>query len=196
MSVCVQVTVANLKALYIRCGQGGLSRGSVSCYQSTMDSTRLQPFIAQWHQVFEQNDPSLLLPMIDDDIEFFSPAIFAPKRGKTVVFELLSVVFEVFEGYRVTDTWTKGNEVMFEFEARVGKYTLQGIDRFVLNDDGKVIQMKVWLRPLSGLKELARTVAKRGLEQHLADQGAMRKLAYRAQVRLMKLKLAIAEGFR
>jgi len=51
-----------------------------------MDSTRSQAFIAQWHRIFAEHDPSLILPLIDDDIEFFSPAIFAPKRGKTVVF--------------------------------------------------------------------------------------------------------------
>jgi len=161
-----------------------------------MNSTRSQSVIEQWHQIFEQNNPALILPLIDDDIEFFSPAIFSPKRGKTEVFELLSVVFDVFESYRVTDTWTKGNEVMFEFEARVGKYTLQGIDRFRLNDDGKVIQMKVWIRPLTGLKALARTVSKRGLESTLVNQSPLKRLAYRIQVRAAILKNAIAEGFR
>jgi len=136
------------------------------------------------------------VPLIDDDIEFFSPAIFSPKRGKTDVFELLSVVFDIFEGYRVTDTWTKGNEVMFEFEAQVGKYTLQGIDRFQLNDDGKVVQMKVWIRPLTGLKALARAVTKRGLESQLANQGLLKRFTYRMQVRAAILKNAIAEGFR
>ena len=161
-----------------------------------MNSNRSQAFIEQWHRIFEQNDPELILPLIDDAIEFYSPAIFAPKRGATEVFELLRVVFDIFEGYRVTDTWTKQNEVMFEFEARVGKFTLQGIDRFRLNDEGKVVQMKVWIRPLSGLKELARTVMKRGLESHLADRGAVRKAAYRLQARAIVLRNAIGEGLK
>jgi len=161
-----------------------------------MDSTRSQAFIEQWHRIFEQNDPGLILPLFDDDVEFYSPAIFAPKRGKAVVFELLSVVFGIFEGYRVTDTWTKDDDVLFEFEARVGKYTLQGIDRFRLNADGKVVQMKVWIRPLSGLKELARTVTKRGFEEHLANQGVIRRVVDRAQARAVILKKAIEEGFR
>lgn len=161
-----------------------------------MKSTGSQVFIEQWHQVFEQNDPSLILPLIDDDIEFYSPAIFAPKRGKNEVFELLTIVFEIFSGYRVTDTWTKDNEVIFEFEVQVGKYTLQGIDRFRLNDDGKVVQMKVWIRPLTGLKELARTVTRRGLDGHLANQGMVNKMVVRAQVRLATLMRAIQEGFK
>jgi len=161
-----------------------------------MNSNRSQEFIEQWHRIFEQNDPELILPLIDDAIEFYSPAIFAPKRGKTEVFELLRVVFEIFEGYRVTDTWTKQNDVMFEFEARVGKYTLQGIDRFRLNEAGKVVQMNVWIRPLSGLKELARIVMQRGLDSQLADQGAVRKAVYRARARIIMLTNAIGEGLR
>ncbi len=161
-----------------------------------MDSALIHTFIKQWHQIFEQNDPGLILPLIADDIEFCSPAIFSAKHGKSEVFELLSLVFEIFENYRVTDTWIKGNEVMFEFEVQVGKYTLQGIDRFRLNDDGKVVQMKVWIRPLTGLKALAHAVTKRGFESYLVDQSPLRRAVYRVRVRVGMLKKALAEGFR
>lgn len=161
-----------------------------------MDTTHTQSFIEQWHQIFALNDPGLILPLFDDDIEFSSPAIFAPKRGKTEVFELLRVVFDTFEGYRVTDTWTKGNEVMFEFETQVDQYTLQGIDRFRLNDEGKVVQMKVWIRPLTGLKALARAVTRRGLDSYLADRSMLEKITYRVQARAIMLKKAIGEGLR
>lgn len=161
-----------------------------------MNSTKTGAFIEQWHRIFAEDDPNLFLPLMDDDIEFFSPAIFAPKRGKAVVAELLGVVFDIFEGYRVTDTWTKGNEVIFEFEAQVGKFTLQGIDRFRLNEAGKVQQMKVWIRPLSGLKELARAVQRRGLEDYLAHQGTVKKTAVRAQARAVSVIKAIEEGFK
>lgn len=161
-----------------------------------MNTDHSQKFIEQWHRIFAANDPALIIPLIDDDIEFYSPAIFSPKHGKTEVYELLSVVFGVFEGYRVTDTWIKDNEIIFEFEARVGKFTLQGIDRFLLNDNGKVVQMKVWIRPLTGLKELARTVMKRGLESRLAGRSALGRVVLRAQVRAMMLKSAIGEGFK
>ncbi|MDP6674636.1 MAG: hypothetical protein QGH93_07305, partial [Gammaproteobacteria bacterium] len=70
------------------------------------------------------------------------------------------------------------------------------IDRFRLNDDGKVVQMKVWIRPLTGLKELARTVTRRGLDGHLANQGMVNKMVVRAQVRLATLMRAIQEGFK
>jgi hypothetical protein len=56
--------------------------------------------------------------------------------------------------------------------------------------------MKVWIRPLTGLKELARTVTRRGLDGHLANQGMVNKMVVRAQVRLATLMRAIQEGFK
>ncbi len=161
-----------------------------------MTSPQVQTFIARWHEIFERDDPELIIPLFSDDVEFFSPAIFAPKHGKTQVFELLRTVFEIFEGYRVIDTWTKGNEVMFEFEARVGKYTLQGIDRFVLDDDGRVTQMKVWIRPLTGLKELARSVMQAEADRRLTGRSASFKLLYRVQMRATTILKAVADGLK
>jgi hypothetical protein len=159
-----------------------------------MTTNHTEAFIEQWHRIFEENDPELIAPLFDDDVEFCSPAIYAPKRGKEEVFALLRVVFDIFDGYRVTDTWIKGNEIMFEFEAGVGKYTLQGIDRFVLNDDGRVVQMKVWIRPLTGLQALARTVTQRGLDMQLAARGPFARVALRLQVRALKIRNAIKQA--
>lgn len=155
-----------------------------------------QNFIEKWHQIFETNDSSLMLALIHDDIEFYSPAVFKPKHGKKIVSETLKLVFELFENYRVTDTWVKGNEVLFEFETEVGKFTLQGIDRFELDETGKIIKMKVWFRPLSGLRHLARTVARRELENHLSGKSALQKFAVKTQVRIGGLISAIKDGLK
>ncbi len=161
-----------------------------------MSGSQAQAFIECWHRVFEQNDPELILPLIHEDVEFYSPAIFAPKRGRQQVFGLLLVVFDIFEGYRVTDTWTKGNDVMFEFEVRVGKYALQGIDRFRLNEAGLVVQMKVWIRPLTGLKALARAVMERQLDSELAGRGALSRALLRARARASIFAGALQEAFK
>ena len=93
-----------------------------------------------------------------------------------MIFETLKLVSGIFEDYHVTDTWVKDKDVLFEFEAKVGKFTLQGIDRFRLDEDGKIIEMKVWIRPLTGLKELARTVARCELDRQLTSKSGLQKL--------------------
>lgn len=159
-----------------------------------MNTANTQDFIEQWHKIFEENDSALMLELIHDDIEFYSPAVFKPKHGKQVVYDTLKLVFEIFENYRVTDTWIKGNEVLFEFETQVGKFALQGIDRFELDETGKIIKMKVWFRPLSGLKHLARVVTRRELELHLADKSGLKKFLVRTQVRASGLINGIKDG--
>ncbi|MBT8441082.1 MAG: nuclear transport factor 2 family protein [Gammaproteobacteria bacterium] len=161
-----------------------------------MNAPQVQAFIERWHEIFERNDPQLIVPLFTDDVEFYSPAIFAPKRGKTEVFRILEVVFGIFDGYRVTHTWVRDNEVMFEFEAEVGKYTLQGIDRFVLGDDGRVTQMKVWIRPLTGLRELARRVSQTEIDRQLAGRSALFKALYRVQARGTAVRKALGDAFR
>ncbi|MCP4932870.1 MAG: nuclear transport factor 2 family protein [bacterium] len=161
-----------------------------------MTSSHAKNFIDKWHRIFEENDPGLMLPLIHDDIEFYSPAVFQPKHGKKIVFETLERVFGIFKDYRVTDTWVKENEVLFEFETTVGKFTLQGVDRFVLDEHGKIVEMKVWIRPLTGLKELARTVANAEIEEYLAPKSRQQKMITRAQIRTSKLISSIKEGLR
>ncbi len=161
-----------------------------------MTLSHTQDFIDKWHQIFEENNPSLMLPLIHDDIEFYSPAVFKPKHGKQIVFATLERVFGVFEDYHVTDTWVKDNEVLFEFEARVGKFTLQGVDRFKLDEQGKIVQMKVWIRPLTGLIELARTIASAEIDEHLASKTASQKMLARAQIRTSRLLNAIRDGLK
>lgn len=159
-----------------------------------MEQNHTSAFIAQWHRIFAENDPALMLPLIHEDIEFFSPALFRPKHGKDNVFATLKRVFGIFERYRVTDTWVRDNEVLFEFETQVEGYRLQGIDRFRLDEEGKIIEMKVWIRPLTGLKHLAGIVARRELDDLLADKSFPAKIATRAKFRMLKLLRALGEG--
>ncbi len=161
-----------------------------------MNNQARQNFITRWHRIFAENDPHLMLPLIHEDIIFYSPAIYRPKQGKQVVFKTLQLVFHVFQDYRVIDTWTKDQDVLFEFEAKVGKYGLQGIDRFRLDETGKIIEMKVWIRPLSGLKELARIVARQELENRLADLGPIERLQIRTKFRTMQLIKSLQEAIR
>ncbi len=164
--------------------------------QMPMSTDTVQRFITRWHEIFAKQNPTLMLELMHDDIEFFSPAIFQPKRGKEEVFELLCTVFDVINNYHVTNTWVQGREVLFEFEADVEKFRLQGIDRFRLNDEGKVVQMKVWIRPLTGLNTLARVVSQRGLQEKLAHKGRIEQALTLSRVRAQRLARALMDSIK
>ena len=89
------------------------------------------------------------------DVIFRSPAVFRPYEGRDAVAMLLATVAVVFEDFRYTDQVETGATAMLAFTARVGSRELDGIDLLRFDDKGKIREMAVYIRPLSGLNALA-----------------------------------------
>jgi hypothetical protein len=86
---------------------------------------------------------------------FNSPVTFKPFRGAETVAVVLRAVFEVFEDFRYVDE-LEGEELHgLVFEARVGDRDVTGIDLFRATSDGRIAELTVIIRPLSGLIALA-----------------------------------------
>lgn len=122
-----------------------------------MSSQSTQQAIAQWHEMLANRDMSILKKLLADDVVFRSPVAYQPYEGKAVVFFILSNVIQVFENFIYhREFYTEdGNNVVLEFSANVGDKQLKGIDMIQLNDDGKIIDFEVMIRPKSGLEALA-----------------------------------------
>ncbi|MFL5926085.1 MAG: nuclear transport factor 2 family protein [Gaiellaceae bacterium] len=112
-------------------------------------------------QAIEARDHDAALATIADDVEFRSPAVYKPYRGKGEVAPILQLVATVFENFRYTNEWREGRTTILFFEANVGDRELQGIDILEENDDGLIERFTVMVRPLSGLQALAGTMAAR-----------------------------------
>lgn len=115
-------------------------------------------FIKKWHQAFEQNSFDAFCELLHEDIVLISPAYYEAKKGKPLVQQILNLVWIQFSGYQVTDTWNRENEILFEFSVSVDDFQLQGIDRIRLTPDGRIAELKVFLRPLKGLIYLSEKV--------------------------------------
>lgn len=106
-------------------------------------------------------DHDAALATIADDVEFRSPAVYKPYKGKEQVDGILRLVATVFENFRYVDEWRDGRTTILFFEASVGERELQGIDILEENEDGLVERFTVMIRPLSGLQAVAATMAER-----------------------------------
>jgi SnoaL-like domain len=93
------------------------------------------------------------------DVEFRSPAVYRPYRGKEQVAALLRGVAAVFENLRYTAEWRDGATTILFFEANVGDRELEGVDILEENEDGLVDRFTVMIRPLSGLQAVAAAMA-------------------------------------
>lgn len=111
----------------------------------------------------ESKDFSAFEEIFAEDVTFRSPAVFRPYEGRGAVAMLLTAVAGVFEDFHYTDQVETGDTAMLAFGARVGDRELEGIDLLRFDGEGRVREMAVYIRPLSGLNALVEAM-QRALE--------------------------------
>ena len=109
----------------------------------------------------ESKDFSAFEEIFAEDVTFRSPAVFKPYEGRGAVAMLLTAVAGVFEDFRYTDQVETGETAMLAFSASVGNRELDGIDMLRFDGAGRVREMSVYIRPLSGLNALAQAMQRK-----------------------------------
>ncbi|HEV7563549.1 MAG TPA: nuclear transport factor 2 family protein [Solirubrobacterales bacterium] len=99
----------------------------------------------------ESKDLDLLRETLREDVVLHSPILFRGFEGRDIVIVVLSQVIEVLEDFRYTDELVEGDTVALRFKATVGDRELEGIDFLELDEDGKITELTVFMRPLSAL---------------------------------------------
>src|SRR5215211_1083234 len=99
----------------------------------------------------ESKDFSAIDELFTEDVVFFSPVVFKPYEGRDAVAMILGAVVQVFEDFRYRDQVETGDAAALAFSARIGDRELDGIDFLHLNDEGRVGELAVYVRPMSGV---------------------------------------------
>jgi len=99
----------------------------------------------------EAKDLHLLTEALREDVVLHSPILFRGFEGREVVSQVLTHVAATLEDLTYTDELAEGNTVCLRFKAQVGDRELEGIDFLELDDDGKVAELTVFMRPLSAI---------------------------------------------
>lgn len=117
----------------------------------------------QWHAMIRSGDLSALPGLLDPNAVFRSPMAHTPYPGAPVVSMILNTVFNVFQdfAYHRELATADGLNVVLEFSARVGEKQLKGIDLIRFNEQGKIVEFEVMVRPLSGLQALGEEMGRR-----------------------------------
>jgi hypothetical protein len=99
----------------------------------------------------EGKDLDLLVEALREDVVLHSPILFRGFEGREIVSQVLTHVAATLEQLTYTDELVEGKTVCLRFKARVGDRELEGIDFLELDDDGKVAELTVFMRPLSAI---------------------------------------------
>ena len=113
--------------------------------------------IARWHRYLDGELPGGLDELLADDVVFYSPVVFTPQRGKEVTSQYLATASRALGGgaggaFRYTKEVLAGDTAVLEFETSVeGKY-VNGVDIIRCDDDGRVVEFRVMIRPLQAIQ--------------------------------------------
>jgi len=113
--------------------------------------------------MIKTRDLTSLNDLLAEDVVFRSPVAYKPYEGKHVVFFILTNVIQVFQDFTYhREFYTEdGENVVLEFSANVSGKLLKGIDMIKFNEQGKIIDFEVMIRPMSGLAALAEQMGAR-----------------------------------
>ena len=111
----------------------------------------MHPFRA----AIENRDLTAAVALCADDVEFRSPAVFKPYRGRATLAVILGAVLEVFQDFRYVREVGNDTDHVLVFRARVGDRELEGADFLHYGADGLIDEFAVMVRPLSALQALA-----------------------------------------
>ena len=103
----------------------------------------------------EARDTAAIEALLADDVVFTSPVAFKPYPGKAITAAILRGVMRVFEDFRYVREIADGPDHALIFEATVDGKKINGCDFLHLNDDGKIDDFVVMVRPLSAATVLA-----------------------------------------
>jgi|SRR5215211_372031 len=96
-------------------------------------------------------DPIALIDTLAPDVVLHSAVTTAPFEGREVVADTYRSVLESFEELRIVDEFESGDTHAFFWEGRMGGRFVAGADRLRVDGDGKVREITVVGRPMSGV---------------------------------------------
>jgi hypothetical protein len=124
----------------------------------------------RFRKAVESKDFSVSDELFADDVVFRSPVVFAPYEGREALRLVIGEVAQVFEDFRYVDQVETGDTAVLVFEAQIGDKQLDGVDILRFGGDGRIAELIVMVRPMSGMHALAEEMRQR-LEAAGAGQG-------------------------
>jgi hypothetical protein len=109
----------------------------------------------------EAKDLEAMTATLREDVVLHSPILFRGFEGRDVVLGVLTHVVATLEDFRYTDELAEGDTVVLRFKARVGDRELEGIDFLELDEEGRVAELTVFMRPLSAIDAFNKRMAAR-----------------------------------
>ncbi|MDY8138736.1 nuclear transport factor 2 family protein [Aquimarina sp. 2201CG5-10] len=106
-----------------------------------------------WHQFVENRDFSRLDDFIAEDAVLHSPVVWTPQKGKQIVSMYLIAAGNIIANkhFKYVREISNNQHTILEFATEIDGISVEGVDMLTFNDEGKLIDIKVMVRPLKAL---------------------------------------------
>ncbi|KIZ37437.1 MULTISPECIES: nuclear transport factor 2 family protein [Rhodopseudomonas] len=114
--------------------------------------------LERWYAYMKSHDQAALWELLHPDAVFESPVVHTPQRGREITFKYLASAEQVLggPGFVYRGEWRSPTGAVLEFEKVIEGITINGVDIITFDDDGKIINFKVMVRPLKAVNLLHR----------------------------------------
>lgn len=130
----------------------------------------MHPTVEKWHQIIKAADADALDDILADDAVFHSPVVHSPQEGKALVKMYLTAAFAGLtnDSFKYVREVVDGNQAVLEFSVTINDIHVNGVDMFTWNEEGKITDFKVMIRPLKAINMVHQGMA--AMLEHLKEQ--------------------------
>ena len=114
-----------------------------------------------WHQIVKDRNVKGLDSLLSESVVFYSPVVHTPQTGKAITKQYLSAAFSVFfnESFSYVREIAGDRDAVLEFEVEIDEICVNGVDLIKWDDEGKIIEFKVIIRPLKAINLIHQKMA-------------------------------------
>ena len=128
--------------------------------------------VAAWHRTVRNMSETALDALLADDVVFHSPVVHTPQKGRAITKLYLMAAFNVFPGeskktpsdpaaakageskFRYVREVVGDYDAVLEFMTEIDGIQVNGVDMIRWNDDGRIVDFKVMVRPLKAIQKV------------------------------------------
>ena len=109
--------------------------------------------LVTWHDLVRSRDVKKLDALLADDVIFHSPVVHTAQVGKALTAQYLAAALKVFfnESFQYVREFSDDHGAVLEFRVVIDGIEVNGIDMIEWNDEGRIVDFKVMLRPLKAI---------------------------------------------
>ena len=117
--------------------------------------------LASWHRLVDDRNPKGLDSLLADTVVFHSPIVHTPQVGKELTTQYLTAAFHVLvnESFQYVREVVSSHDAVLEFQVEIEGITVNGVDMIKWDDEGRIVEFKVMLRPIKAINLIHQKMA-------------------------------------